>query len=210
MFAEIFSYIAKICTQLILFLGYPGLFILMAMESMVFPLPSELVMPFAGYLIATGHLSWVGVIVASSLGSLCGSLISYYIGKHGGERTVRKFGKYLLLDVADLEKTEGWFRKSGSKTIFISRFVPVVRHLISIPAGIGKMDLKKFSIYTVLGATIWNTFLAYLGYWLGSNWQLVRQYSEYLSIVVVVLLVIAAVYFVYRHVKHKRTVSSLR
>ncbi len=203
MLSEIFSYIGELCISIILFLGYPGLFILMALESMIFPLPSELVMPFAGYLIATGHFSWAGIIIASSLGSLFGSLLSYYFGKHGGERTVRKFGKYLLLDAADLEKTEHWFRKSGGKTIFISRFVPVVRHLISIPAGIGKMDLKKFSIYTLLGAAIWNTFLAYLGYWLGSNWLMVRQYSEYLSITVAVLLIAAAVYFVYRHMKNK-------
>lgn len=197
-------YIAQLSIQVISFLGYFGVFVLMAFESMILPVPSELVMPFAGFLAAQGDMNFALVIVFSSLGSIVGSLISYYIGKLGGINVIKRYGKYLLLDETDLKKTEKWFKKSGEKTIFISRFIPVVRHLISIPAGIGKMDIKKFCIYTIAGATIWNAFLAYLGYLLGKNWLLVRQYSEPVSIVVAIILVVAGSWFIYRHIKHKK------
>ena len=200
---SLFGNIGQFAVNVIDFLGYPGLAILMALESMVFPLPSELVMPFAGFLVGEGKMNFGLVVLASSAGSLIGSLISYWIGYYGGHKFVLKLGKYLLLDVSDLEKTEHWFSKKGSKTIFISRFVPVVRHLISIPAGIGKMDLGKFCLYTILGATMWNAFLTYCGYILGKNWAMIRHYSEYLSITVAVLLVVAGVYFVWRHVRNK-------
>src|SRR3989338_4238193 len=196
MLSEILGSIGQWCIDIILYLGYPGLVILMALESMIFPLPSELVMPFAGFLISQGKMSFLGVILASSTGSVLGSLLSYYLGKYGGRRTVLKFGKYLLLDETDLMKTEAWFQKRGGKTIFISRFIPVVRHLISIPAGIGNMRLFPFVIYTLAGATIWNTFLAYLGYVLGNHWEAVRQYSEPFSVVIGILIVGVAVFMI--------------
>jgi membrane protein DedA with SNARE-associated domain len=161
-------------------------------------------MPFAGFLAAEGRFSFALVVLFSSLGSIVGSLLSYFLGKYGGNRLVLKFGRYLFLDASDLEKTERWFAKKGDRTVLISRFIPVVRHLISIPAGIGKMHLKKFCIYTLVGATAWNTFLAYLGYVLGRNWQEIRHYSEYISISVAVLLAAAFVYMVYHHIKDKR------
>jgi membrane protein DedA with SNARE-associated domain len=176
----------------------------MMLESMVAPVPSELVMPFAGFLAATGRFSFALVVLFSALGSICGSMISYYIGKYGGNKVVVHFGKYLLLDLKDLEKTEKWFSKKGDKTVLISRFIPVVRHLISIPAGIGKMNIKKFAVYTLIGATLWNTFLAYLGFVLGQNWNEVKHYSEYISIPVAILIVLCGVYFVYKHIHDKR------
>ena len=187
-----------------LLLGYPGIFLLMALESMIVPLPSELVMPFAGFLIAQGKFSLSLVIVASSLGSLLGSLLSYFMGKYGGNRLVLQWGKYVFLDTDDLAKTEQWFARQGEKTIFISRFIPVVRHLISIPAGIGKMNLKKFCFYTLAGATIWNSILTYAGYLLGQHWRLLRMYSEYISLPVAILVLSVLGYALYRHIKHKR------
>ena len=175
----------------------------MMFESMILPVPSELVMPFAGFLVVEGRFTFLGVIIASSLGSIVGSLISYYIGFYGGNRFVLRFGKYLLLDSEDLKKTEEWFALRGEKTVLISRFIPVVRHLISIPAGIGRMDLKKFLIYTLIGATAWNGILAYVGYKLGEHWEDVRVYSEPLSMVMAGVIVVVGGYFVYRHVKHK-------
>lgn len=180
-------------------LGYGGLVFLMALESMIVPLPSELVMPFAGFLVADGKMSAVGVVLSSSLGSVIGSLISYYLGKYGGVAAVHRFGKYLLLDEEDLAKTQAWFSRRGSATIFIGRFVPVVRHLISIPAGMGNMRLRIFLIYTLFGATLWNSFLAYLGFILGQRWEEVRHYSEYFSFAVLGILVIGVVWFVWRH-----------
>ncbi len=201
--SEALAYIGRLAIEIISSMGYFGVFFLMMLESMIVPIPSELVMPFAGFLAADGRFSFTLVIIASSLGSIAGSLLSYYIGKFGGNKLVLHLGKYLLLDATDLAKTEKWFSKRGEKTIFIGRLIPVVRHLISIPAGIGKMDLKKFCIYTIAGATIWNTFLAYLGYILGKNWDKVRHYSEPVSIIVATALAAAGCYFVYHHIHNK-------
>lgn len=199
----ILDYIGQLAIKTIEFLGYPGITILMTLESMIVPLPSELVMPFAGFLTEVGKMNFWLVIFFSSLGSLLGSLISYYLGYYGGKKFILKFGKYLLLDVTDLEKTEKWFQDRGDKTIFISRFIPVVRHLISIPAGIGKMNLKKFCLYTIAGATLWNSFLAYCGYILGENWDKIRYYSEYFSVSMAIILLLAGICFIYRHFKNK-------
>jgi len=200
---DLLSQVGQIALGLISSLGYTGVFILMMFESMILPVPSELVMPFAGFLVVEGRFTFLGVMVASSLGSIVGSLISYYIGYYGGNRFVLKFGKYLLLDCEDLKKTEKWFALRGEKTVLISRFIPVVRHLISIPAGIGRMDLKKFLIYTLIGASAWNGILAYVGYKLGEHWSDVRVYSEPLSMVMAGVIVVVGGYFVYRHVRHK-------
>ena len=177
----------------------------MALESMVVPLPSELVMPFAGFLVHQGRFSFTGALIAATLGSLIGSLISYAMGYYGGEIFVKKIGRYLLLDEKDLEWSEKWFAKRGEATIFFARFVPVVRHLISIPAGLAKMDLKKFSLYTVLGAGPWNAFLLWTGIVAGQNWLIIRKYSEPLSFIVFGLLIIGAIIFFWRHFKRKKT-----
>ncbi len=195
---------AKFSTETISSLGYFGLFILMAAESTMIPLPSELVMPFAGYLAYRGDFEFIYVILISSLGTLFGSLFSYYIGKHGGEPFLENFGKYFLINKKDMAWTHNWFKKRGDATIFISRFIPIIRHLISIPAGIANMDLKKFMIYTILGGTIWNTFLAYLGYLLGKNWELVHEYTKPLSYAMVVVVLLGIGYFYYKHIHKKR------
>jgi membrane protein DedA with SNARE-associated domain len=202
--SQLLGLIGTFALSVISFFGYFGVFVLMVMESMVLPVPSEAVMPFAGFLAASGKFNFLLVILFSSLGSIIGSLISYYIGFHGGNKILKKYGKYLLLDEEDLAKTEKWFSKKGEITVLFSRFIPVVRHLISIPAGIGKMDLKKFVIFTLIGATLWNTFLAYLGFVLGKHWEEVKQYSEYVSIPVAALLFIGLVYFVFKHVRRKK------
>lgn len=206
----IISVLAIWATQVISWLGYPGLTLAMALESMIVPLPSELVMPFAGFLVAQGKFNFYLVILFSVLGSIIGSFISYYMGYYGGNRLVLKWGKYLLLDEDDLKKTEKWFSRRGELTILIGRFIPVVRHLISIPAGIGKMDLKKFAIYTAIGAGIWNTILAWVGLILGKNWDSLRKYSEKFSIIVAILLLAAFAYFVIRHIRLKKKKNSLR
>src|SRR5205085_3387290 len=144
--------------------GYPGAAGLMALESMIVPIPSEAVMPFVGFLVADGKWSLAGAILATSLGSIVGSTLSYFMGYYGGKPLVLRVGKYLLLNVHDLERAEEFFhRRSGAVILFISRFVPVVRHLISIPAGIGRMPLLPFLLTTLAGATLWNTFLLVCG-----------------------------------------------
>lgn len=192
------QWIANTAVAFIAATSYPGVFLLMVLESMVFPVPSEAVMPFAGFLIVDGQFTFTGVIIASTLGSIVGSLLSYAMGYYGGKPFISRFGKYLLLDAHDLEITERFFAKRGELTIFISRFVPVIRHLISIPAGLGKMNLWKFSIYTILGAGLWNSFLTYVGFKLKENWQEVMVYSHTIDIVVVAVLGLAFLYYAYK------------
>src|SRR3989338_2773730 len=183
--------------------GYFGLFILMALESMIAPVPSEVVMPFAGYLVLQGRFTFWAAALVSGLGSILGSLLSYYIGSRLGRPFILKFGKYLLLEEEHLEWTEKWFMKRGNKTIFISRFVPVVRHLISIPAGIAKMSLQKFVLYTFIGATLWNLMLLYAGFKLGEHWDKIHQYSRELDIIFVIAVALFLAYFVWKHHKNK-------
>jgi membrane protein DedA with SNARE-associated domain len=184
--------------------GYPGLALMMALESMVFPLPSEVVMPFAGFLVAKGDFSWFGAIAASSIGTMIGSIISYYLGKWGGIPLVLRFGRYLLLDKEHLEFTVRWFEKRGEITILICRFIPVVRHLISIPAGIGKMNFARFSLYTLVGGTIWNTILLAAGVWLKERWDIIHQYSREIDYVVAALLLLAMGWWIHRQWKRRR------
>lgn len=184
--------------------GYFSVFILMALESMIAPVPSEIVMPFAGYLVLQGRLTMAGTIFASSLGSIFGSLLSYYIGMYGGRAFVLKYGKYLLLDESHLEWTEKWFRRQGDKTIFISRFIPVVRHLISLPAGMAKMSVNKFLIYTLIGASIWNFILLYAGFKLGSHWEKIHQYSRVLDIIFIVAIILFVLYFFWMKKKNEK------
>jgi membrane protein DedA with SNARE-associated domain len=181
--------------------GYITVFICMVMESMVFPIPSEAVMPFAGFLVATHRFTFAGAIAVSTVASIIGSLISYYLGYWGGKPVVKNFGRYLLLDEEELAWTERFFGKYGQATIFISRFIPVVRHLISIPAGMGRMNVWKFSVYTILGAGLWNSFLTVMGYYLKQNWEEVMKYSHQIDIGVVAFLALLLTLYGYRHVR---------
>jgi membrane protein DedA with SNARE-associated domain len=184
--------------------GYWGVTILMTLESMVAPVPSEAVMPFAGFLIFEGRFTFTAVIFFSTLGSIIGSLISYYAGAWGGRPFVKRYGKYLLLDLHHLDMTEKFFAKYGDKAIFVSRFIPVVRHLISIPAGVGRMSVIKFSIYTVIGAAIWNAFLTYVGFYLKDNWMTVRKYGEIADIVVVALMLAGIAFVTYQYIGRRK------
>jgi membrane protein DedA with SNARE-associated domain len=190
-------------TMLINYLGYTGVFVLMTLESMIFPVPSELVMPFAGFLIVMGHFNVVPVIVASSLGSIVGSLLSYGMGRMG-EPVVLRYGRYLLLNQHHLEWTKKFFERHGGKTIFIARFIPVVRHLISIPAGLARMPLIPFILYTVAGATLWNVFLTYLGMRLRENWWVIQRYTHILDYFVVAGLIGAVVYMAWKLKKARK------
>ncbi len=195
-----FESLVGLFTNIISTAGYAGVFFLMVLESMVAPVPSEAVMPFAGVLWFLGEMSFWPIVIFSTLGSIVGSLISYYAGLYGGRPLLQKYGKYVLLSEHDLTLTERFFEKYGDKTIFVSRFIPVVRHLISIPAGTGKMNVFKFILYTVLGAGMWNAFLIYAGYYLGNNWTEIRKYSEVIDIVLVAAIIaLLGFYFYKRH-----------
>ena len=205
MFEFLASYFMSIIEQL----GYVGAGFLMALESMVAPVPSELVMPFVGFLVHEGKFSLPLAVLATSLGSVIGSLVSYYMGYWGGRPLVLKVGKYLLLNQEHLEWTEKWFAERGSWTIFVSRFIPVVRHLISIPAGLGRMRVVPFCVYTVIGATMWNSFLLWCGYVLRQNWTVVQKYSHQIDIVVVIAMVPVAVWFALTHFRKQRVAPEM-
>lgn len=193
-----FASLVELFIDIISNAGYLGLVFLMTLESMIAPVPSEGVMPFAGFLIHEGAMSWQGVILFSTLGSIIGSLLSYYIGMHLGRPLILKYGRYLLLNEHHLKLTENFFQKFGQKTIFFSRFIPVVRHFISIPAGAARMNLVIFSVYTILGAAMWNTFLAWLGFRLGNNWGIIKEYSSILDVIVIVLIAAGLIYLFYK------------
>jgi membrane protein DedA with SNARE-associated domain len=196
--------IAAFGTHVIGSIGYVGVFLLMVAESMVLPVPSEAVMPFAGFTVAEGTLSWAGVIAAATMGSIAGALIGYAIGRFGGRPFLSRFGKYLLLDESDLAMTDRFFRRRGSLTILISRFIPVVRHLISIPAGISRMSLLPFCVFTVIGAGLWNAFLTWAGFVLKKNWTTNIRYSHLIDIAVIVILAGLVALYVLRHLLKRR------
>lgn len=180
--------------------GYLAIFILMALESACIPIPSEAIMLFGGALTAgitiagtTAHLSLVWVAVLGALGNLLGSLAAYGVGRTGGRALVDRWGKYILLRHHDLDKAEIFFAKHGDAAVFIGRLMPVVRTFISFPAGIAKMPIGKFCLYTLLGSLPWTFALAYAGKALASNWQNVSKYGTPISVVVLLVLVVIGV-----------------
>ncbi len=184
-------------------LGYTGLFLLMILESMIFPVPSEAVMPFAGFLVANGTFRFWRVVFFANLGTLVGSLLSYYIGLKGGRFFLEKYGKYFLVHKDDVAWSEKFFQKNGEKAIFIARLIPVVRHIISVPAGIAKMNLKRFILYTLLGGMVWNTFLLLIGIKLEKHWTLIQNYTRVLDVFVIFLIIGAIIFFVWKHKKKR-------
>ena len=179
--------------------GYAGIALLMAIESACIPLPSELIMPFAGYLVFEGKLGLFWAATAGAIGCNLGSLIAYEIGYHGGRPLVEKFGSYILLGRRELDWAEGFFRRGGQVTVLIGRLLPVVRTFIALPAGIARMPRGRFHLYTFLGSWPWCFGLAYLGMKLGENWRSLGQYFHKFDAVIGILLFLGLVYFVYSH-----------
>ena len=197
------EFIVSLGTHVIEATRYGGVFLLMVAESMVLPVPSEAVMPFAGFLVAEGTLSSLGVVAFATLGSLVGSLLSYAIGRFGERPFVGRFGRYLLLDAHDLEATDRFFQRRGAVTVFVSRFIPVVRHLISIPAGLGRMPLLPFSLLTIAGAGMWNAFLTWCGFALRRNWTTVSHYTGLIDVGIVGVLALLIILFLIRHLRRR-------
>jgi membrane protein DedA with SNARE-associated domain len=159
-------------------MGYPGILLLMAMESSIIPLPSELVMPPAGYLVHQGKMNLAMVILSGTVGSLVGAYANYFVSRYLGRPLILKYGKYVLIPPEKFMRVEHFFLKHGEISTFIGRLLPVIRHLISIPAGVAGMNHVKFTLYTLLGAGLWCTILTLIGYAIGENQQLIMQYSH--------------------------------
>lgn len=159
-------------------LGYPGILILMAMESSIIPVPSELVMPPAGYLAHRGEMNLWLAVLCGTVGSLIGSYINYFVSQIVGRPLIIKYGKYIGMSQRRLEKVEKYFEDHGEISVFVCRLLPVMRHLISIPAGLARMNLARFAAYTALGAGLWMIVLAYIGFFIGENQELINQYAH--------------------------------
>ncbi len=176
-------------------LGYPGITVLMIIETLFPPVASEIVMPLAGYVAGKGDLSFIGVIIAAMIGFLVGVLPLYFLGRYVSNRGLKNWleehGTWFMPTREDLERAEGWFQRHGSKIVIAAHILPGVRSLISIPAGMADMNLLKFLLYTLIGKGIWTTVLAYLGKTLGENYGDIQRYMGPISIGVTVLIVVA-------------------
>ena len=189
--------------------GYVGVVIAMTIESCAIPLPSELILPFAGWSVSRGLVepltsspwSYWGAVVAGVLGNTLGSLASYAIGAYGGRPLVERYGKYVLISAHDLALAERWFARFGEVTVFFSRMLPIVRTFISVPAGIARMSLWRFTLFSVLGAIPWVMLLVWGGMQLGDHWLELKQSLKGLDYLVAALIVAAVGIFVWRHVR---------
>ena len=183
-------------------LGYVGIAFLIALENLIPPIPSEIVLPLAGFMVGQGRFTIVPVVLAATLGSLIGAVMLYGIGYWLGERRlrwlVRRYGRWLLLDESDLDKAYNQFQTHGTKAVFFGRLLPVVRSLISIPAGVTGMPMPRFMVYTTIGSTIWNSTLIGFGWILGNEWHRVEVYTGYLQYVVLAAILAGGLYFVWK------------
>jgi membrane protein DedA with SNARE-associated domain len=204
MITQLISYLAVFIIGGIAMLGYFGVAIMMAIESMCIPLPSEIIMPFAGYLVFTGRFTLWGVALAGAIGCVIGSVIAYLVGAYGGRKFIEKYGKYFLITEHDLNLADNFFEKYGVSAIFFSRLLPVVRTFISLPAGIAKMNFSKFVIYTFAGSLPWCYFLAYLGLKLGSSWDTLGVYFHKFDLAIGIIILIGVIWFVKRHLKLRK------
>jgi membrane protein DedA with SNARE-associated domain len=193
MTGDIVGNVANFVIQTISNTGYLGIFALMIAESALIPIPSEIIMPFSGYLVSTGKFNPVLVIIAGALGNLVGSLVAYLIGIKIGREIILKYGRYIMIQKSHLDWTESFFKKYGDRSTFVSRLLPAIRTYISLPAGVAKMNLKKFALYSFAGSIIWSAMLTYVGVALGEEWTKIRHYSSIIDGLVVAAVIIIAV-----------------
>lgn len=166
--------------------GYAGIFILSALESAGIPIPSEIVLPFSGFLVVSGQFNFWVVIILATLANYVGSAVLYWIGHSGGRWILERYGKYFLVQKHDIEIGEAWFHRHGSRAVFFGRLLPVIRTFISLPAGVARMNFKKFSLYTLAGALPWNWALVYLGVKTGEHWDGLHKYFHVVDVIIIV------------------------
>ena len=189
--------LAQELVNLIFDWGYLGIFIMMAIESSFIPFPSEIVLIPAGYLASQGEMSLVMIFIASLSGSLVGAFINYYLAVVLGLKILQRYGKYFFISETTLKKMQNYFQKHGAISTFIGRLIPGIRQLISVPAGLSRMDIKLFAIYTALGAGIWNSILIALGYFIGENQMLIDSYLKQITISLLFILLLLASWYIY-------------
>jgi membrane protein DedA with SNARE-associated domain len=188
-------------------LGYSGIVLLMGIESACIPLPSEIIMPFSGYLVSTGQFNLWGVGVAGAVGCVLGSLVAYWVGMYGGRPLIEKYGRFVLVSHHDLDLADRWFARYGEIIVFGSRLLPVIRTFIAFPAGVARMKLSRFVIYTFLGSLPWCIGLAYVGQKLGEQWnknETLKTMFHRFDFVIGIVGLAAATWWIWRHVRNSR------
>ena len=207
MIDQIISVLAAWIVGIISAAGYAGVVFLMAIESACIPLPSEVIMPFAGYLVSLGQFSLIGAATAGALGCNVGSTVAYYVAAKGGRPALERWGRYVLFGRAELERTDRFFEHYGAAAVFFGRLLPVVRTFIAFPAGLARMPMLKFQIYTFLGSWPWCFGLAYIGSLLGARWDsdpTFRKLFHDFDAVIAILLLAGFVWFVWSHWRASR------
>lgn len=190
-------------------LGYAGVVLLMFLENVFPPIPSEIIMPAAGFAAARGELSLTGVIIAGGVGSVLGAVVLYYVGRLLNEDRLialtDRYGKWLLLSSDDIRQADDWFDRHGPKIVFFGRLLPGVRSLLSIPAGMANMPMGQFLLYTSLGTTLWSGLLAVAGYQLGANYEQIEGWIGPISQIILAICILLAVIFILRRVQKRRS-----
>jgi len=207
MIARILEIISRLIVGTISTLGYSGVVLLMAIESACIPLPSEIIMPFSGYLVSKGEMNLWLVGVAGAVGCVVGSMVAYWVGMYGGRPVIEKYGRYILISHHDLDLADRWFAKYGEIIVFVSRLLPAIRTFIAFPAGVARMNIARFIIYTFAGSLPWCIGLAYVGQKLGEQWDKdprLKILFHRFDFVIGILIVIAAAWWIWRHVRHSR------
>jgi membrane protein DedA with SNARE-associated domain len=201
--ARILEALASLVIYVISRMGLPGIVLLMAIESACIPLPSEVIMPFSGYLVFLGEYSLWSVGLAGAIGCVVGSVPAYYLGMYGGRPLIEKYGKYILMSRHDLDLADRWFARHGEATVFFARLLPVVRTFIAFPAGVARMDMKRFLAYTFAGSLPWCLGLAYVGMVMGETWPTLREYFHKFDLLIGAALLAGIVWYVRRHLKNR-------
>ena len=207
MVARIIEILSAFIEATISTLGYGGVVLLMAIESACIPLPSEIIMPFSGYLVYKGQFNLWGVGVAGAVGCVVGSWVAYYVGLYGGRPFIERYGRYVLMSRHDLDLADRWFARYGEAIVFFSRLLPVVRTFIAFPAGVARMNMTRFTVYTFLGSLPWCLGLAYVGQILGEQWdknETLKTWFHRFDFLIGAVILAAAVWWVWRHFKHSR------
>ena len=201
MLDNIIALIATWIMSVISSMGYGGIMMLMAIESACIPLPSEVIMPFAGFLVSKGEMSLLGIALAGAFGCVLGSIPTYFVGMYGGRPLAERYGKYVLISKKDLDWADNAFAKHGQLIIFIGRLLPAVRTFIAFPAGVARMNMTKFVSYTFIGSFIWCWMLGYAGIKMGEHWEELKVYFHEFHYVIIGAAVIFVIWYLRRHFK---------
>jgi membrane protein DedA with SNARE-associated domain len=207
MTAKLLTALSALVLSIISGLGYGGVGLLMAIESACIPLPSEVIMPFAGYLVSTGRFSLQMVAIAGAIGCLLGSYVAYFVGATGGRQAFESYGRYVLISHHELALADHFFARWGSATVFVARLLPVIRTFIAFPAGVSRMHLGRFSVYTLLGSYLWCLALAYAGMKLGEHWRDLAPYFHRFDDLIGLLIVAAIGAFLYARMRGGRNAA---